>query len=181
MVVHSKGICSRVIIILLVLNFIFSIKGVNIDSLLITKQVATVQLLPLTIGLVIKKISKDLGEEIGNLLLNAANTLFIVVLVFILSISFNIIPLAGWQTFSAIAIIVSLGLIAGHLLGGTENNYNTRPTLATATIARNIGLALFVAIVNGATNAVGVIITYAVLGAVFAFPYNVWIKRQATV
>jgi BASS family bile acid:Na+ symporter len=140
-----------------------------------------VQLLPLSIGLIIRKISADLGEEIGNLLLNAANTLFIVILVFLLGISLNIIPLAGWSSLGAIAIIVPLGLIVGHFLGGTDDSLDTRATLATATIARNLGLVLFIAIVNGFTNTIPVIITYGILGAVLALPYNVWIKKQIKV
>ncbi len=165
-------------LILFLFSPILPMEGENVNFLLVAKQIATVQFFPLSIGLVIRKISADLGEEIGNLLFNVAETLFIVFVVLLLCVSLNLIPLAGSPTFMAIAVIVPLGLIIGHVLGGVDHNLDTRSTLATATIARNLGLALFLAIVDGATNAIPCIISYGVLGAVLALPYNVWVKKQ---
>ncbi len=165
-------------LILFLFSPILPMEGENVNFLLVAKQIATVQFLPLSIGLVIRKISADLGEEIGNLLFNVAETLFIVFVVLLLCVSLNLIPLAGSPTFMAIAVIVSFGLIIGHVLGGVDDSLDTRSTLATATIARNLGLALFIAIVDGATNAIPCIISYGVLGAVLALPYNVWVKKQ---
>jgi hypothetical protein len=45
-----------------------------------------------------------------------------------------------------ITIMVIASLIIGHSLGG--NNDDTRPILAISCIARNVGLALFIAILN---------------------------------
>ena len=150
----------------------------TIHFLLVAKQIAIVQFLPLSIGLVIREVSADLAEEIGNLLFNIANTLFFVMVLFVIFISFNLIPLAGWQAGGVIALIIPLGLIIGHLLGGIDQNLDTRSTLATATIARNVGLALFIAIINGATIAIPTIAAYLILGVILSIPYNVWIKRQ---
>ncbi|EAZ89280.1 DUF202 domain-containing protein [Crocosphaera chwakensis] len=159
-------------------SFVFPESSERIDFILVAKQVATVQLLPLSLGLLIRKLSADLGEEIGDLLLNVVNTLFLVVLIFALGISLNLIPSVGWKTIVSIALIVMLGLIIGHLLGGIDDKLESRSTLATATIARNVGLALYIAIVNSATNAIPGIVAYAVLGAIFALPYNVWVKNK---
>ncbi|WP_107669863.1 DUF202 domain-containing protein [Cyanothece sp. BG0011] len=165
-------------LILSLFSLIFSTNNETIDSLLVAKQVATVQLLPLSLGLLIRKLSAELGEEIGDLLLNVANTLFLFVLIFSLGISLNLVPSVGWKTIVDIALIVMLGLIIGHLLGGVDDKVESRSTLATATIARNVGLALYIAIINGATNAIPGIAAYAVLGAIFALPYNIWIKNK---
>ncbi|MDJ0659345.1 MAG: DUF202 domain-containing protein [Crocosphaera sp.] len=159
-------------------SFIFLESRESIDFILVAKQVATVQLLPLCLGLLIRKLSADLAEEIGDLLLNVVNTLFLVVLIFSVGISLNLVPTVGWTTVVSIALMVAFGLIIGHLLGGVDDNIETRSTLATATIARNIGLALYIAIVNGATNAIPGLAAYAVLGAIFALPYNVWVKNK---
>ncbi len=150
----------------------------TIHFLLVAKQITIVQFLPLSIGLIIREVSADLAEEIGNLLFNIANTLFFVMVLFMIFISFNLIPLAGWQAGGVIALIIPLGLIIGHLLGGIDQNLDTRSTLATATIARNVGLALFIAIINGATIAIPTIAAYFILGGILSIPYNVWIKRQ---
>jgi BASS family bile acid:Na+ symporter len=53
-----------------------------------------------------------------------------------------------------------------------------RSSIATGTIARNVGLALFLVTANGAGNAIPTIVAYMVVGAIAALPYNVWIKRQ---
>lgn len=165
-------------LILYLFTLIFPANRETIDFVLVAKQVATVQLFPLSFGLLIRKLSAELGEEIGDLLLNVVNILFLVVLIFALGISLNLIPLAGWKTVIGIALIVTLGLIVGHFLGGVDENLESRSTLATATIARNVGLALYIALVNGATNAIPGIAAYAVLGAVFALPYNIWVKNK---
>ncbi|MGB5711674.1 MAG: DUF202 domain-containing protein [Waterburya sp.] len=165
-------------LILFVFAKIISSNQVNINFLLVAKQIATVQFFPLTLGLVIRKVSADLAEEIGNLLINIANTLFLVMVLFAIFISFNLIPLAGWQAGGVIALIIPIGLTIGHLLGGIDQNLDTRSTLATATVARNVGLALYIAIVNGATIAIPTIAAYLILGTILALPYNVWIKRQ---
>ena len=53
-----------------------------------------------------------------------------------------------------------------------------RSAIATGTIARNAGMALFLLAANGAGNAIPTVIAYVVIGAVTALPYNVWAKRQ---
>ncbi|WP_040897001.1 DUF202 domain-containing protein [Xenococcus sp. PCC 7305] len=150
----------------------------NINFLLVAKQIAIVQLLPLSLGLIIREISAELAEEISNLLFNIANTLFFVMVLFAIFISFNLIPLAGWQAAGIIALIIPPGLIIGHLLGGIEQRLDTRSTLATATVARNVGLALFIAIANGATIAIPILAAYLILGVILSLPYNIWIKKQ---
>ncbi len=150
----------------------------NIHFLLVAKQISIVQLFPLSLGLLIREFAADLAEEIGNLLFIIANTLFLVMVILAIFISFNLIPLAGWQTVGLIALIIPLGLTIGHLLGGIDQNLDTRSTLATATVARNVGLALFIAIVNDATIAIPPIAAYLILGVVLSLPYNAWIKRQ---
>lgn len=114
----------------------------------------------------------------GNLVFNVANTLLIVLVVLLLGISLNLISLAGLSALMAIAFIVPIGLAVVHFLAGNQESLANHSTPATATIARNLRLALFIAIFNSSTNAFPCIITYAVLGAVFALPYNVWVKKQ---
>ncbi len=61
----------------------------TIHFLLVAKQITIVQFLPLSIGLVIREVSADLAEEIGNLLFNIANTLFFVMVLFVIFIILN--------------------------------------------------------------------------------------------
>jgi BASS family bile acid:Na+ symporter len=76
-----------------------------------------------------------------------------------------------------ITIMVIASLIIGHSLGG--NNDDTRPILAISCIARNVGLALFIAILNNVEQKViPTLIAYVILGAFLGSFYSIWNKRK---
>jgi BASS family bile acid:Na+ symporter len=107
--------------------------------------------------------------------------MFIVLLVFLLGFSVITIPTVFWWGLAVIPLIVIFGLICGHLLGGSE--LENRSSIATGTIARNAGLALFLLAANGTGQAIPTMIAYMVGGSLTALPYNVWaynvwVKRQ---
>ncbi|MBE9138196.1 sodium dependent transporter [Nodosilinea sp. LEGE 07088] len=161
---------------LLLLTAIFARVQASADYLLIAKQVLTVQFLPLGLGILIRSLGREMASDVGDLLTTVANTLFMVLLVFLLGFSLVTIPTVPWRGLAVIPLVVAFGLMFGHLLGGP--NLETRSSIATGTIARNAGLALFLATANGAIQAIPTIIAYMVVGAIAALPYNVWIKRQ---
>jgi uncharacterized membrane protein YidH (DUF202 family)/predicted Na+-dependent transporter len=90
----------------------------RIDFLQIAKQIATVQLLPLGIGLAIRQAASEFADEIQPFLVKIANTAFIVVLIFLAGLSYNLIPQLDVSILWASAVIAALGLLIGHLLGG---------------------------------------------------------------
>ena len=68
-------------------------------------------------------------------------------------------------------------VIIGHLLGGPRPDW--RAGLAVASLARNIGLALFIAGVSeGEKGVISTLLAYMLLGTAVAIPYSIWIKRQ---
>ncbi len=161
---------------LLVITLVFTQVKASADFLIIAKQVLTVQFLPLGLGLLIRKWGGDLATDISDLLTTVANTLFVVLLVFLLGFSLVTIPTVPWRGLAVIPVLVVFGLVCGHLLGGPD--LETRSSIATGTIARNAGLALFLVAANGAVQAIPTIIAYMVVGAIAALPYNVWVKKQ---
>ncbi len=148
----------------------------SIEFLTVAKQIATVQLLPLGIGILVRRLSADLADEVSGLLLTVANTMFLVLAFFLVAISINLVPQFSLKSLGAFALVVILGLVVGHLLGGPQPEQQA--AVATATIARNAGLALFIAIANNQPATVPSIVAYLIVGAVVATPYNVWIKLQ---
>ncbi|MGF1458056.1 MAG: DUF202 domain-containing protein [Leptolyngbyaceae cyanobacterium] len=148
----------------------------QIPFLTVAKQIATVQLLPLGIGILIRRVSADFADEIATLMITVANTMFLVLAFFLVAISINLVPQFSLKTLIAFAGVVAIGLAIGHVLGGP--NLEDRAAVATATIARNAGLALFIAIANQQPAAVPSIVTYLIVGAVVATPYNAWVKLQ---
>jgi len=70
-----------------------------------------------------------------------------------------------------------LRLILGNLLGGPSPE--KRSVLAIASIARNLGLALFIAgLSNSGQQLIPTLLTYMIFGAVLAVPYSIWGKRR---
>jgi BASS family bile acid:Na+ symporter len=146
------------------------------DFLAIAKQVLTVQFLPLGLGLLIRQLGGEMAAAISELLTTIANTLFLVLLVFLLGISIVLVPTVYWRGLAIIPVIVIFGLVCGHFLGGPD--LPGRSAIATGSIARNVGLALFLVTANGAPSAIPTIVTYMVIGSATALPYNIWVKRQ---
>nr|WP_275332100.1 DUF202 domain-containing protein [Nodosilinea sp. TSF1-S3]MDF0366064.1 DUF202 domain-containing protein [Nodosilinea sp. TSF1-S3] len=161
---------------LLVLTHLFAPIDASTNYLAIAKQVFLAQFLPLGLGLAIRRFSGEQAANIGQLLSTIASTLFAVLLVFALGISIVVLPTIAWRGLVAIPLIVAFGLACGHSLGGPE--IGVRSAIATGTIARNAGMALFLLAANGAGNAIPTVIAYVVIGALTALPYNVWAKRQ---
>ncbi|MGF1569777.1 MAG: DUF202 domain-containing protein [Nodosilinea sp.] len=161
---------------LLLSTLIFAQVQASTDFLVIAKQVLTVQLLPLGLGILIRTLGGVMATDIGDLLTTVANTLFVVLLVFLLGFSLVTIPTVPWRGLAVIPFLVGFGLVCGHLLGGPD--LPTQSSIATGTIARNAGLALFLVAANGAGSAIPTIIAYMVVGAISALPYNIWVRRQ---
>ncbi|MBV8884722.1 MAG: hypothetical protein JO235_12110 [Chroococcidiopsidaceae cyanobacterium CP_BM_RX_35] len=138
----------------------------------VTKQIALVQLLPLGIGLSIRTIWSDLADEISEFLKTTSNTLFAVLALLAIVVSFKLLPTFGVVPFMVMALLTAIGLAVGHFLGSGYGS-DIQSGLAIMTIARNVGLALFIALLNGYEQAVPSILNALVVGIIIATPYSV--------
>ena len=163
-------------IILSISGLIFPVATATVDSLQIATQIALVQLLPLSIGLGLRQVGSEIADEIGDFLTIIANTLFVVLAIFLLVMSLDLISNLGTLPIVLILAIASVSLTIGHFLGGSASE--TRAAVAIASIARNVGLAIFIAVLNQQTQAIPVILSYLILAALVAFPYSAWMRRQ---
>jgi BASS family bile acid:Na+ symporter len=76
-----------------------------------------------------------------------------------------------------IAILVIISLAIGHFLGGPDND--KRSVLAISCIARNVGLALFIAVLNNIQEkVVPTLVAYLIIGSGLGVLYSIWNKRQ---
>jgi BASS family bile acid:Na+ symporter len=72
-------------------------------------------------------------------------------------------------------VVASLGI--GHALGSPDDD--KRSILAISCIARNVGLALFIAILNKVERQViATLVAYLIVGAVLGVFYSIWNKRK---
>lgn len=160
----------------------FELGAGRVSPLDVARQVAAVTFLPVIAGLLIQHFAPRTADVIGKPVRMLANVLFIVLLVVViilpilspdLRMSLNL----GWPPTAAIIIMVGSCLAIGHLLGGPPREQ--RSALAIASIARNVGLALFLAQLSDyGQNFIPTLLTYMILGALLALPYSVWSKRQ---
>lgn len=148
----------------------------------VARQVARITFLPLLVGLALGYFAPAIVEKIKQPVRKLANILFLlftlaVLGLFVLSADMRSMLLVGWLPFAAVVITVAAGLAMGHLLGGPAQN--TRAVLATASIARNAGLALFIAALSDCQQQfIPILLVYLLTGSVLAIPYGVWSKRR---
>lgn len=110
-------------------------------------QVATVQLVPIVVGLIIHQKWPGRAERIGDII-SKFGFLALTTLVLIIFVAFAkriIGSVDGWE-FLAAALVAACAIATGHFLTGP--NPTTRATIATANAQRNIGLALAMAAWN---------------------------------
>jgi BASS family bile acid:Na+ symporter len=142
------------------------------------RQVFLAQLLPLALGMLVRRLLPGPGARIGPRLSRVAQ--FLLVLLMVLAIV-NVGPVAlqaGWRVGAGIAVVTVLALAVGHALGGPDPE--TRTAVAIASALRNPGLALVVATVNNAHPAVmRTVLAYLVIAALTVLPYVFWRRRVA--
>jgi predicted Na+-dependent transporter len=145
----------------------------------IMKTVALVQFLPLGIGFAIHQIQAEWVEKLAKILNKLSQVLLLIlVLAFaIFIITSKLLLSLGWTTFFIIALFNILLLAMGHFLAaGSTKEFQT--SVAISAIARNLGLAIFIAASIGRADAVLTIFAAQIIGIIVNFPYTQWIKRS---
>ncbi len=169
-------------LILVIFSTLFELGAGRVSPFEVARQVAEVTFLPVIAGLLIQHFSPRLADVISKPVRMLASTLFIVLLVMlfillVLSPDLRMTLYLGGLPTAAIIIMAGSSLAIGHLLGGPSREW--RSALAIASIARNVGLALFIAALSDyGQNFIPTLLTYMILGALLAAPYSVWSKRQ---
>jgi BASS family bile acid:Na+ symporter len=139
-------------------------------------NVAIVQGLPMGLAVLLGWRQPGLAKAISEYVGNAANILFMVLVLVLFVTGIDLVMEAGWRVNLAISLVVVMALAAGHLLGGPDAQ--TRTALAIATIARNMGLALFITVLSGSEKReLATLAAYIAFGFVLAVPYNLWRRK----
>lgn len=169
-------------LLLVIFCTLFELSLDHVSPFDVSKQVCGVTFLPVIAGLFIQQSAPRLADALVKPVRIIADILFIVlvgVLIVLLALSPNLrmtLNLGGLP-FAATVIMVGSSLAIGHVVGGPSQE--KRCVLAIACIARNVGLALFIAALSDyGKDFVPTLLTYMILGALLAVPYSVWSKRQ---
>jgi bile acid:Na+ symporter, BASS family len=172
-------------VILAMFSSLFGIIIEGVTLFQVARQVARVTFLPVMIGLSLQQFAPRVAEVLRKPVRLLADILFILLLlmlVLLLTLAPELRAMlnVGWLSMLAILFMVGFSLTIGHLLGGPRREQ--RSALATACIARNVGLALFLAELSDyGQHFIPTILAYMILGGLLAVPYAVWSKRQLTV
>ncbi|MBD2683359.1 MULTISPECIES: bile acid:sodium symporter family protein [Nostoc] len=143
----------------------------------VAQQVMMVQLLPVSLGILMQKFAPTFTKNIAQPLTFIADNLFLVMVVLVCILGLPLFSRVGQLPLVAIAIMVIASLGIGHTLDRLDDDM--RATLAIFCIARNFGLALFVAILNHVQQQViPTLVAYVILGAFIGVPYSIWNKRR---
>lgn len=161
---------------------LFALETEGVTPLAVGRQVAMVTFLPVIVGLLLQRFVPRLVEVMEKPLVLLANILFFV-LVALIVVALALTPglrtmlLVGWLPAAAIVLMAAGALTVGHLLGGPDRK--RRATLATASLARNVGLALFIAgLSDYGQNFIPTVLAYMILGALVAIPYALWTRHR---
>jgi BASS family bile acid:Na+ symporter len=150
----------------------------------VASQVVSVTFVPVVIGQLLLHFAPKFTALIRKPLIILANVLLVLMVlgsVVLLWVTPELQAglMLGWQATAAIVIMVVGALVIGHIIGGPR--MIQRGALATACVARNFGLALFIAGLteNGAAS-VMTLVVFLLVGVAIATPYALWIRRQVT-
>jgi BASS family bile acid:Na+ symporter len=159
-----------------ILNVVYAAHA-SIAPVAVAGQVLRAQLLPLWLGLLIRHLAPAAADRLERAFSRLGAALLVVVGVFALVTIAPAAVAAGPRLGLAIAIVTALALLVGHALGGPHPD--TRTAVAIVSAARNPGLALLVAILNGAAPAViRAVLEHIIVSAVVVGLYAAWRRRR---
>lgn len=144
----------------------------------IAKQVATVQLIPILLGLAIREWLPSLANDLLEPVDKIGSYLLIGVLIIVLVIALPKIAEVGFLTVTGVVLFVAATIVIGHYLGGFDPE--TRISIALANSTRNAGLALTLVALNveDMITVLGTISAIALLSAIAGTIYvNFYRKR----
>jgi BASS family bile acid:Na+ symporter len=162
----------------------FSLTTEAVSPIEVAKQIGKVTFLPVIIGLSLQHFAPKLVATISKPL-NILATVLLALLVLAVTVVIVIAPElraglnVGGPALVAILIMAIAAVAIGHLLGG--DNPARRGGLAVASVARNIGLALYIlGLTDHGQEVAPTVLVFLLVGLAVAVPYSLWIKRQIT-
>jgi BASS family bile acid:Na+ symporter len=170
---------------ILIIGAIFS-TNLSIPLGKIISVILITVLVPLGLGVLIRSFASALADKAAPIISKIAMILLVVALIPVLiAMGSAMISLVGDGTLLAISVVVIIGIVVGHLLGGPEPG--DRTALAIATSSRHPAVAIGMWAANMGSNPANAgseklvpvaIVMYLLLNLIVSIPYSVWRKRQ---
>ena len=144
----------------------------------VAMKVATTTALPLLAGMALRALAPGVATKLAKPAARVATVLLVICGLAILGASLPAVwALIGNGTLGALTGFVGLGLLAGHLLGGSEPR--DRLVLALSTACRHPAIALTIVATNFPEERLGpVIVLYLVVNTLVGAVYVAWQRRH---
>lgn len=163
---------------------VYQVHGWDISPTMVAKQVALVQVLPLTAGLLLRRFFPGFGARWALPIQKAA---FVVNLSVLGVILFKVLPKlltyvrGNGASIPLMMLLAAIALAMGYALGG--NGPEERTTTALVTSMRNPGLALLFAITHGRElpEVKLAILTYLLVTILASLPFLRWSHARQTI
>jgi bile acid:Na+ symporter, BASS family len=155
-------------------------RPVGVDPRRIAWIVATLVLVPLALGMAVRRFARDFAKRIEHAVsLLSTGVLVIVALLIIASTARAMLEQIGDGVLVLMTAFVLVGLAAGHLLGGPVPQERTDLALAAASRHPGITLAVAQMIFPGGHAATALVAIYLIVAVVIGLPYIKWRAKQA--
>jgi bile acid:Na+ symporter, BASS family len=145
----------------------------------VARVVAISIILPLGVGLALRQVWPGFAERLSGPLSRFSTLLLIISLLPVLFTQGSAaISLIGNGTLLAIAIFVTVGLIAGNLLGGPS--VSDRTVLSLSTASRHPGIAMAIASTNFPNQklVLPAILLYLIVNAILSWVFLTWFRPK---
>jgi BASS family bile acid:Na+ symporter len=140
-------------------------------------EIAAVSLMPVCLGLLIQQYLPNTAERLGRPLHIVAQLLFLLLAALITWSAVKMTIQLGAVVALAIVLMAATALVLGHAISA-GNPPNQRASVATACMARNMGLAVIIASADGIQGRLlPTFMAFMLLGMLAAVPYAAWMHR----
>jgi BASS family bile acid:Na+ symporter len=151
------------------------------DPVAMVVVLAITVVVPLAIGMGIKRFYPGPAPRLADLANRAGGVLLLLGLVVLLIAQGSaILGVLGQGTFVAVLAVIAFGLFIGHVLGGPDQG--NRGALASATVLRHPAIALLLASAafpEHEAAVTGAVLLYLLTALLIAVPYERWRKSVA--
>ncbi len=144
----------------------------------IASLVLATVLAPLVAGILVRRLAPALAARFARPAAHIASIVLALGFLAVLVTAWpSILALIGTGALAAVAAFVLIGLLVGHVFGGSDPHDRTVLALAAATRHPGVALAIGSASFPGQKEVLPAILLYLVAGAVLTIPYVMWRKR----
>ena len=152
----------------------------SVAPLAVARQLFFAQLLPLGIGVALRRARPALAQWLEPRLATLGNVLLVLVVLVAVVDLWRVVLGEGVGPLLSVVAMTIAALGVGHVMGTPEPG--TRPAIAFGCAMRNPGIALLVASRNQLDPGVtSMILAYLLTSATVIVPYLVWSRRRARV